>query len=319
MYSIDTASPEARAHVSDGIELAYQEFGSSSAVPLLLVMGLGGPMVAWDDAFCLALAERGFRVIRFDNRDCGHSTHLDACGIPDMAAMFGQLAAGLPVQAPYLLSHMADDAVGLLDALEIASAHVVGVSMGGMIAQEMAIRHPRRVASLTSIMSTTGRPGLPAARPEAMSALMTPTPSDWPGYLARHRQVWSVLCGYKYPYDPVRGDAMAQRLFAHGPHPAGTARQLAGVLASGNRKPALADVRIPTLVVHGSDDGLVPMACGIDTAEAIPDARLRILEGMGHNLPFELWPAIVDAIAEQAGPANTLTVHATTNQQAYQN
>ncbi len=274
-------------------------------------------MVAWDDEFCQALAGRGFRVIRFDNRDCGHSTRLDDCGVPDMACMFGQLAAGLPVQAPYLLPDMADDAVGLLDALGIDSAHVAGVSMGGMIAQEMAIRHPRRVSTLTSIMSSTGKPGLPPARPEAMAALMTPTPSDWPGYLARHRRVWSVLCGYKYPLDPVRSEAMAQRLFARGPHPAGTARQLAAVLASGNRKPALAEVRIPTLVMHGSDDALVPMACGIDTAEAIPKARLRILEGMGHNLPFELWPAIIDAIAEQAGAPGTPAPHMT-NQQVLQ-
>jgi len=317
MFSINTASAEARAHVSDGIELAYQEFGTRCAVPLLLVMGLGGSMVAWDDEFCAALAARGFRVIRFDNRDCGCSTRLDDRGVPDMAGMFGQLAAGMPVQAPYLLSDMADDAVGLLDALQIDRAHVVGVSMGGMIAQEMAIRHPRRVSTLTSIMSSTGRPGLPSARPEAMAALMTPTPTGWPDYLARHRQVWSVLCGYKYPFDPVRGEAMARRLFARGPHPAGTARQLATVLASGNRKPALADVRIPTLVMHGSDDGLVPMACGIDTAEAIPDDRLRILEGMGHNLPCELWPAIVDAIAEQAGPPDAPTAD-TTKPQALQ-
>ncbi|MEJ8847671.1 alpha/beta hydrolase [Variovorax rhizosphaerae] len=286
-------------------------------MPLLLVMGLGGPMVAWEDEFCSALAQRGFRVIRFDNRDCGRSTRLDACGVPDIASMFGQLAAGRPVQSPYLLSHMADDAVGLLDALMIDSAQVVGVSMGGMIAQEMAIRHPRRVSTLTSIMSSTGRPGLPSASPAAMAALMTPTPIDWPGYLARHRQVWSVLCGYKYPLDPARSEAMAQRLFARDPYPAGTARQLAAVLASGNRKPALADVRISTLVIHGSDDALVPMACGIDTAEAIPDARLHILEGMGHNLPFELWPDIVDAIAEQAGQSVTQAPR-TMNQQALQ-
>jgi pimeloyl-ACP methyl ester carboxylesterase len=215
--------------------------------------------------------------------------------------MFGRLAAGLPLEAPYLLADMANDAVGLLDALQLDSAHVVGVSMGGMIAQEMALCHPRRTRSMTSIMSSTGNPALPPAQPQAMAALMTPTPPDWPGYLARHRRVWSVLCGYKYPLDNVRGDAMAQRLFECGPNPAGTARQLAAVIASGNRKPRLAGLDVPTLVIHGSADPLVPMACGIDTAEAIPNARLQILEGMGHSLPVELWPEIIDAIADRAG------------------
>ncbi|MDM0112970.1 alpha/beta hydrolase [Variovorax sp. J22R133] len=290
--------PKESLAYANGIELAYQDIGRRTAPVVLLIMGLGSPMIVWDDEFCLSLAARGLRVIRFDNRDCGRSTSMDAGGVPDIARMLSANACGLPVTAPYRIADMADDATGLLDALSIESAHVVGASMGGMIAQEMALRHPARVRTLTSIMSSTGNPELPPGRPQAMGVLMMPTPRDWPAYLARHLKIWSVLCGDTYPLDTPRAEDMARRLFERGPNAAGTARQLAAIIASGNRKPALAHVRVPALVLHGRDDPLVLLEAGIDTADAIPGAKLRVFDGMGHALPMAMWPDIVESIAE---------------------
>ena len=273
------APPIERRTPANHVELAWNSFGDPGAPPLLLVMGLGAQMVAWDDAFCTRLAETGgHRVIRFDNRDIGHSTHLSHLGVPDIQALMAQAMTGQPLRVPYTLRDMAQDCIGLLDALGIERAHIVGASMGGAIGQELAIHHPRRMRSFTSIMSTTGNPALPPPTAEAM--------------------VWRVLRGPSaFPLDEARDAERAQLVFLRGLNPPGVARQLAAILASGNRKPALRDVRVPTLVIHGDADPLVPVACGVDVADAIAGAALLRIPRMGHALPIEMWPQIVDAIA----------------------
>ncbi len=237
---------------SNGIELTYDTFGDRGDPPILLIMGLAAQMVAWDEQFCELLAGRGFRVIRFDNRDVGRSTRFDAAGVPNVAQMLQDSLQGKPVSAPYTLRDMADDSVGLLDALGIETAHVVGASMGGMIGQEIAIHHPRRLLGFTSIMSSSGRPGLPQARPEALAVLFTPTPLDLPGYTEHYLKTWKILRGPGYPEDEARDPVRAAVNFERGLNPAGVARQFAAVLASGDRSAALASVTAPTLVIHGA-------------------------------------------------------------------
>ena len=291
---------------SNGIELAYDSFGDDDpkAQPLLLIMGLGTQMIAWDEAFCEQLAANGYHVIRFDNRDIGESTRLDHAGVPEVGRLLMQAVAGLPVDAgavPYTLADMAADAVGLLDALGIASAHVVGASMGGAIGQEIALRYPKRVRTLVSIMATSGAPGLPPPTPQALQVLMTPTPTDRAGYIERHAKVMQVLRGPgAFPEEEALDAARAARAFDRGVNPAGYARQLAAIIASGSRKERLAFLLTPTLVLHGDRDPLVPIACGIDVARTVPGARMVTIPGMGHALPKSAWPAIIDAIAEHA-------------------
>jgi len=295
----DQRTPPAFAR-ANGLDLCYDTFGDPQAQPLLLIMGLGAQMIVWDDEFCALLAGRGYRVIRFDNRDIGLSTRLSDAGVPDVAA--GMMAAmqGQPVSAPYLLRDMAADAVGLMDALGIGSAHVVGASMGGAIAQTLAIEHPQRLRTLTSIMATTGAPGLPPPKPEAMAVLFKPTPTDQAAYLASYLQTWQVLRGPGFPLDEARDLERAGQSFARGLNPAGVARQLMAILASGSRQQALRSVSVPTLVIHGRADPLVPVECGIDTARAVPGAELLVIDGMGHALPITMWPQIVEAIARHA-------------------
>jgi pimeloyl-ACP methyl ester carboxylesterase len=285
---------------ANGIELCWDSFGDANAAPLLLIMGLAGQMIAWDDEFCSQLAGRGYRVVRFDNRDIGLSTRFDTAGLPDVSAAFMAAMQGKPVAAPYTLRDMADDAVGLLDALGIDTAHVVGASMGGAIGQTLAIHHPSRLRSLTSIMATTGAPGLPPPTPQALAMLFKPTPTDQAGYFESYVQTWKVLRAGSFPLDEARDLARAGQNFARGLNPSGVARQMAAILASGSRKEALAAARVPTLVIHGDVDPLVPLACGIDTAESVPGAKLRVIAGMGHALPISMWPQIIDAIAAHA-------------------
>lgn len=286
-------------YVND-IELVYDTFGEDSASPLLLIMGLGAQMIAWDEGFCTQLAGKGYRVIRFDNRDVGLSTKFDEAGVPDVLTVMQAQAQGEAVQAPYTLGDMADDAVGLLDALEVESAHVVGISMGGMIAQMMTTQDPGRVRTLTSIMSTTGDPELPPPEPEALSILLTPAPTDRAGYIENSVQASRVLSGPGFPTDEERTRERAGQFFDRSLNPEGTARQLAAVIASGSRKEALRSVTVPTLVIHGDADPLVPVECGRDTADAIPGAELLIIEGLGHDLPPAVWPQVIDAIARHA-------------------
>ncbi|HEY47413.1 MAG: alpha/beta hydrolase [Anaerolineae bacterium SM23_ 63] len=283
------------AKVKD-IEIVFDTFGDPSGSPILLIMGIGCQMIDWRDDFCERLASRGYWVIRYDNRDVGLSTKLDDSGVPNMMQMLIASSGGETLESPYTLKHMADDAVGLLDALKIEKAHVVGVSMGGMIAQSMAIHHPARLASLISIMSSTGEPDLPPPTPEALAVLTTPAPADREGYIESSIENWRVLSGPKFPPDEKLTREHAGLKFDRGIHPAGIARQMAAILASGGRREALKSVTTPTLVIHGDADPLVPVEGGVDTADAISEAKLIIVEGMGHYLPIELWPQLIDAI-----------------------
>lgn len=288
---------------TNGIECEYDTFGDRSAPPLFLIMGLGAQMILWDDEFCAALAERGFFAVRFDNRDVGLSTQLDAGGVPNIFEAMQAAATGQPVQAPYTLADMADDTVGLMTALAIERAHVVGASMGGMIAQTLAIRHPTRLLSMTSIMSTTGDPSLPPASAEAAKVLLTPPPGDREGNIARGLEAWRVIGSPGFPFDEDRMRATFGRAFDRGYHPAGVARQMAAIMASGDRTGALRSVMVPTLVIHGSADPLIRVEGGRATAAAVPGATLLVIEGMGHDLPRGTWPPIIQAIGRHAARA----------------
>jgi pimeloyl-ACP methyl ester carboxylesterase len=288
---------------ANGIEIEYDTFGRENDRPLLLVMGLGGQSIMWDEGFCEGLAERGHFVVRYDNRDVGLSTKFDAHGLPNVLALMTGGASAGPV--PYTLDDMADDAAALLDALELDTAHVCGASMGGMIAQTLAIRHGRRVRSLASIMSSTGNPSLPQAKPEAMAVLMSPPPTDRASSLDAAVRTWRTIGSPGFPFDETKIRERAGRLFDRSFHPQGVARQLAAILAHGSRVEKLRDVKAPTLVIHGAADPLVPLAGGEDTARAIPGAELLVIEGMGHDLPEGAWPRIVGAISEHTAKAET--------------
>jgi len=289
---------------ANGLELCYETFGDPAAEPLILIMGLGAQMIQWDDDFCRQLAARNFRVIRFDNRDIGQSSKLSG-GKPLSALELLKLRLfKIPVKAPYRLRDMAEDTVGLMDALGLASAHLVGASMGGMIAQEIAISFPQRLRSLTSIMSTTGNPKLPGPTREAMAMLMAPPPKSREEFLERFARTWKVLRVGSFPEDEALDHARAERTFARGLNPAGAGRQLRAILASGSRKERLRTVRTPTLVIHGTVDPLVHPAGGKDTAASIPGARLLMIEHMGHALPIPMWPQIIDAIDRHAHGAS---------------
>jgi len=280
------------------VEIAYDTFGNPSSPPMLLIMGLGAQMIRWDDAFCKALAAQGHWVIRFDNRDVGLSTKFDQAGIPNIMS----LIQGNKVDVPYKLKDMAADAIGLLDALEIESADVVGVSMGGMIAQSIAIHYPERVKTLTSIMSSTGNPNLPQTRPEAMEVLLAPAASNRKDYITNELKAAKVLHGPKYPLNEEYVRTYAERSYDRCYHPQGFPRQLGAILASGSRNEALAKVKIPTLVIHGTADPLVPVEGGKDTAKSIPGAKSLIIEGMGHSFPTEVVPQILQAILQHTAP-----------------
>jgi pimeloyl-ACP methyl ester carboxylesterase len=285
---------------ANGLQLCWQSFGDETAPALVLIMGLGAQMIVWDDLYCTGLAERGYRVIRFDNRDIGKSTKLDHLGIPNPMAMLGSMAIGRKIKAPYLLRDMAADTVGLLDALGIERAHIVGASMGGSIAQDIAIHFPNRIRSLISIMSTTGDPSLPAPSAQAAAILFTPTPTRRDAYISHNVKVQRVLRGPHFVEDEALDVARAERNFDRGIHPQGVARQLAAIFASGNRTAALAAVAVPTLVIHGDADPLIRVDGGKATARAIAGARLEIIPGMGHSLPRQVWPRLYDHISEIA-------------------
>ena len=292
--STGISSGEQRAQVGD-IELCYETFGSRSDSPLLLVMGLSSQMVLWDEKFCEALAGRGFWVIRFDNRDCGRSTILRDLPTPTRT----QLMLRHPGAAAYALEDLADDAAGLLDALEIESAHVVGASMGGMIAQLLAINHPARVRSLVSIMSTTGnrRVGRPSTR--LIPLLIRRVPRDREGYVAYFAADFKAIGSPRY-YSEAHSRALAERCFERGIHPSGSARQLAAIVTAKDRTPQLRRLDVPATVIHGEVDPLVDPSGGRATAAAIPGGRLVTIPGMGHDLPEELWEQIISEIEATA-------------------
>jgi pimeloyl-ACP methyl ester carboxylesterase len=281
--------------VANGIEVEYETLGDPAAPTILLIMGLGAQLITWDDGFCKALVDRGFQVIRYDNRDSGLSTKMESAGPADLMA-----AAGGDAVPAYTLDDLADDAVGVLDALGIGTAHIVGASMGGFIAQLVAINHPDRVLSLTSIMSGPGGSDAVPPTPEATAVLMQlPGPSREEqivmGVLARE-----LLVGRGNPFDPVVEKRKLERAYDRSHYPDGYFRQLAAVLGAGSRLERLAGVKVPTLVVHGADDPLVPVQNGRIVAAAVPGARLLELEGMGHNVPERYWGLVADAIADAA-------------------
>jgi pimeloyl-ACP methyl ester carboxylesterase len=289
---------------ANGIDICYDIFGDAGAEPMLLIMGLGAQMVLWDDAFCEQIAARGFRVIRFDNRDIGQSSKLSGGKRLTAVELLKLRFLKIPVAAPYRLRDMAEDTTGLMDVLGIKSAHLVGASMGGMIAQEIAISFPQRVRSLTSIMSTTGNPRIPPPTRAAAAMLMAPPPTTKDEYLARFAQTWKILRVGSFPQDEALDRARAERCFERGLNPAGVGRQLRAILASGSRKERLRTVRAPTLVIHGTVDPLVNPAGGKDTAASIPGAKLLMIEGMGHAIPIPMWPEIIDAIDKHAHGAS---------------
>ena len=285
--------------LANGLQIEYETAGSPQDPALLLIMGLGAQLTLWPEGFCELLAQRGYHVVRFDNRDVGLSTKLDGAPVPDVVAAL----SGDASSAAYTLNDMADDAAALLGALGIAAAHVVGASMGGMIAQALAIRHPDRVLSLCSIMSTTGDRTVGQPAPEAMSVLLQPPPASREEAAERRVQGHLAWGGRGFPVDEdeLRRTATADydRCWA----PMGTARQLVAIMASGDRTAALGAVRVPTLVIHGTDDRLVGPDGGEATAKAVAGAELLLVEGMGHDLPEGAWPALVDAITRNASRA----------------
>ncbi|MFW9938209.1 MAG: alpha/beta fold hydrolase [Candidatus Thorarchaeota archaeon] len=284
----------------NSIELFYDTFGDPSSQPLLLIMGLGSQMIRWVPELCEEFGKKGFFVIRFDNRDVGLSTKIKEAGVPDIMKVYQKVLRGETIDASYTLNDMADDAIGLLDFLKIDKAHICGASMGGMIAQTIAIRHPSRVLSLTSIMSSTGNPDLPQPKPEALKVLLTPAPTEREANINISVKAWRILWGSGYPFDEELQRKMAAESYDRSYYPDGFKRQLLGILASGDRTSALASVNVPTLVIHGADDPLVPIEGGKATAKAIPGAKLLIIEGMGHSLPPGTWSRVVDAITENA-------------------
>jgi pimeloyl-ACP methyl ester carboxylesterase len=279
-----------------GVSLCYETFGSADSPPLMLIMGLSAQMVLWDEEFCERLAAEGFWVIRFDNRDVGRSTILREAGVPKQ----WQLLVRDPRAAAYSLSDMAADAVGLLDHLAIKAAHVVGVSMGGMIAQTMAIEHRDRVLSLVSIMSTTGNRRVGQPLPRIALQMLRRVPRDRDGYIASHLGTYRLIGSKTIGFDEEDKRRRAGRCFDRGIHPSGSARQMAAIVTAPDRTKALAKVRVPTTVIHGDSDPLVNISGGRATAQAIPGARLLIIPGMGHDLPRALWPQVIEAIAQNA-------------------
>ncbi len=288
---------------ANGIEIEYDCFGNHEAEAVLLISGLGTQMIRWSETFCQILANQGYRVIRFDNRDAGLSTHFDNASMPDLAAIADAVSRGETPNVTYTLFDMAKDAVGLLDALKIRKAHVVGRSMGGMIAQLLASEHAGRVLSLVSMMSSTGNRELPQASPAVMAAMTSPAPNplkDQQGYLAHCVAFSQVIAGRGYPFDESahRDQALAEVKRAY--NPTGFWRHIAAIATTGDLRLRLANITAPTLVLHGADDPLVPPVAGKDTAANIKGAELLIIDGMGHDFPPSLFGFVADVIAENA-------------------
>jgi proline iminopeptidase len=286
---------------ANGIRIAFDTAGDPKAAPLLLISGLGLQLTAWPDGFVEGLVDLGFYVIRYDNRDTGLSTKFEHAGTPNLALAWLKSLVRWPIHPPYTLEDMADDAVGVLSALGVARAHVVGMSMGGMIAQLMAAKYPSRILSLTSMMSSSGRRGLPGPAPAVKRALMRrPKPNDAEAMVEHGVQLLQAIGSPTYPTPEKALRRRVARALRRNCCPGGVLRQILAVAACGDRTPQLHAIVAPTLVIHGAADPMVPLACGADTAEAIPNARLEVIEGMGHDLPTQLLErllALIDAHA----------------------
>jgi pimeloyl-ACP methyl ester carboxylesterase len=279
---------------ANGIDLCDETIGSGD--PLLLVHGLGGQLIDWSDDLYRKISDRGFAVTRFDNRDVGLSTKFDDRPAPD----FGAILSGDRSTAPYRVSDMAADAAGLIEALGLAPAHVVGVSMGGMIVQQLAIDRPDLVRSLCSIMSTTGDPSVGRPSDAALQVLLTPPPTEREAFCDHEVETWKVIGSPGFPFDEAEVRRKAAAAFDRSFYPEGVARQLAAIMASPDRTEALGSVRLPALVIHGEDDALINVSGGRATAAAIPGAELLVIAGMGHSLPPEVWDQVVEAIVANA-------------------
>jgi pimeloyl-ACP methyl ester carboxylesterase len=289
---------------ANGIQLHYESFGSDADPTVVLIMGLSNQMLGWEADFCRLVASRGFRVVRFDNRDVGESTKLDQFGVPAMAPLFARAAVGLRGKGPYTLADMAADTVGLLDHLGLERAHLVGASMGGMIAQLCAIDFAERVASLTSVISSPGIQGMPWPRPRALRVLARRGPRERGPRIEHRLSLFRTIHGTGgLPFDEARVRAREERSFDRDPDPDGAVRQLAAVLSSPGRRQSLSRVRAPAAVIHGDSDPLVPLGHGEATAAALPGAELTVVPGMGHGLAEAAWPQLADAIARTAARA----------------
>jgi pimeloyl-ACP methyl ester carboxylesterase len=282
---------------ANGIQIEYETFGKPDSKPLLLIMGFAGQLILWDDKLCEQLAQQGHYVIRFDNRDVGLSSKIEEAGVPDIMKTIESLMQGEAVNPPYTIEDMADDTVGLLDALGIEKAHVCGISMGGMIGQTIAVNYPQRITSLISIYSSMGDPKDPPPQPEAFQALIAPLPEGRREIIEHAVNVFRVIAGPGFSFDEEWQRKIVTQAYDRSHYPQGLIRQFVAILSQKNRKPALASISLPTLVIHGTDDPLVPLECGKNTAATIPHAELLIIDGMGHDLPHGgAWPQIVDAI-----------------------
>ena len=290
---------------ANGIALEIEDHGPVSGEPLLLVMGLGMQLLAWHEDFVAMLVWRGFRVIRFDNRDIGLSQRFDSAGLPNLVVDSLRYALGMRVKSPYTLDDMAADSIGILDALGIASAHVCGASMGGMIAQRMAARAPDRVKSLTLIMTSSGARHLPGPSLKVRSAMISrpEDPHAIESIVAHYVDLYALIGSPAYPSPPGYLEERFTRSVQRSYRPGGTARQMVAIAADGDRSPLLTAIRMPTHVIHGAADALVPVPAGRDLAKRIPGATLDVIEGMGHDLPRELWPRFVDGIGTAAARA----------------
>jgi len=283
-----------KANVNN-IEIEYEAIGDHNSKPLLLIAGLGSQMLAWSDEICESLSNRGFFVIRFDNRDVGLSTKFEDAGMPNFLEINAAYASGEIPEVPYTLEDMASDAIGILDALNIDKAHVCGASMGGMIAQVLAYRYPSRILSLTTIISTTGNPDLPQAKPEIMAQFFAPVPSERKAYIEEMVKRDSLIHG-TFAFDADQGRDYRTKEFDRCYYPEGIARQLAAMAIPGNIKPKISAIQAPTLVIQGKEDPFNSVEAGKEIATTIPRAELLILDGMGHSFPHELMPHIIKAL-----------------------
>ena len=289
---------------ANGIGIELDDQGLPGGEPLLLIMGLGMQLTGWPQELVQLLVARGFRVLRMDNRDCGLSQGFEQAGVPNLLWAGMRHAMHLPVHSPYRIADMADDALGVLDALGLAQAHVCGASLGGMIAQHLAARHPQRVKSLTLLMSTSGSRRLPQPSLRVQRVLMSRPDGRNPAAVAAHlRHVLAVIGSPAFPADPARLDERLQAMVQRAWRPSGTARQLLAVVADGDRSALLPLIESPTQVIHGEADPLIPVAAGHDLAARIAGARLDLVPGMGHDLPLQLLPRFADGIAAAAARA----------------